>query len=159
MRFTPKSADEIAEAGLLPDGDYGFEVAAAEDAVSKSGNEMVVLTLKVFDEDDGARTIKDYLVATDGGMRKVRGFAVACGLLAEYEAGSLEADDMIGRAGKVKIRTDKNPGYEPKNGVAFYLDRDKQSFNGSSPRSPVRMPISNHSDNQRPGDLDDEIPF
>lgn len=155
MQFTPKTADEIAEAGLLPDGDYDFEVIDAADATSKAGNEMVVLDLKVFDGDGGSRIVKDYLVASDGGIRKIRAFAVTCGLLTEYEAGRMDAPDLPGRAGRCKIKKDANEGYEPKNAVAYYLDPAKQKGGAAASvrrAAPVRQPAP-------AGDIDDEIPF
>lgn len=160
MRFTPKSADEIAEAGLLPDGDYDYEVISATDEISKSsGNEMIVLNLKVFDANGGSRTVRDYLVASEGGIRKVRAFAVSCGRLTDYDAGLMEAADLQGSAGRCKIGRDQNEGYEPKNRVAYYLDPAKQRSGGiAAPvvrrSAPARQPVPVGG-----GDIDDEIPF
>lgn len=160
MRFEPKSADEIAESGLMPDGDYDFTVSGAEDAISKSsGNEMMVLDVKVFDGDGGSRTVRDYLVSSEKGIRKIRSFAVAVGMLAEYEAGQMDAPDLAGRSGRCKVKTDKSEGYEPKNAVAYYMDPAKQKTAGVAPvvrRAPApaaRAPV------MAGADLDDEIPF
>lgn len=158
MKFNPKSADEIAEDGLLPDGDYDFTVQSADEAVSKAGNEMIKVALKVFDGTGGGQIVYDYLVSSDGGLRKIRGFAVACGILADYEAGRFEATGIVGQSGRVKIKRDNNPGYEPKNAVAYYLDPTKQANGFTSPitrraATPVRQmePAG--------GQIDDEIPF
>ena len=157
MRFTPKSAEEIAKAGLLPDGDYDFEVTDAEEATSKAGNEMIVLSLKVFDGDGGHQSVRDYLVSSDGGLRKIRGFAVATDLVERYETGALDASDMLRQSGRCKIKRDANPGYEPKNAVAYYLDPAKQADAPVARRAV--QPVRQSTPAMTNSDLDDEIPF
>lgn len=162
MKFTPKSTDEIAESGLLPDGDYDFEVSKAEEATSKAGNEMLTLDLKVFNGDGSFRTVRDYLVSSDGGLRKIRGFAASVGLLDHYEQGDFGPFDILNAAGRCKIGKDANPGYEPKNKVAYYLDPSKaKSGVVSAPtvRQPARKPAPAGAGGFNPGDLDDDIPF
>ncbi len=159
MKFPPKSAEEIAEGGLLPNGDYDFEVADVEDAISKtSGNEMMVLSLKVHDGDGGSRTVRDYLVSSDGGLRKIRGFAAAVGLLQQYDTGEFGPSDILHASGRCKIAKDVNPGYEPKNKVAYYLDPSKQQASTAMPSRRAAAPPSRQSV-AVDADLDDEIPF
>lgn len=133
MKFTPKTEREIAEEGLLPEGEYDFEVIAAEEAISKAGNEMIVLRLRVFDQDGDQRTIRDWLMSDN--HRKLRGACETMGLLDRYDAGSLDAADFIGRVGRVKlvIRKDKTGQYPDQNGVAFYVrpgDEKRQPARG-----------------------------
>lgn len=160
MKFTPQTADEIAEGGMLADGDYDFEVVGACDAISKaSGSEMIVLDLKVFTRTGEHRMVKDYLVATPGGMRKVRAFAAAVGMLDDYEAGDLDAHALQGQAGRCKIGADRSEGYEPKNRVAYYLDPAK----AQAAVPPVARKTALKPAPQRQvvvaGDIDDDIPF
>ena len=131
MNFTPRSAKEIAEAGLLPKGEYDFEVIRSENKVSKKGNDMIQVKLKVF---HGASTpfIDDYLLASM--EAKLRHFCEATGLLEKYESGALTAEDCLGRVGKVKIivHEDKTGEYDPKNSVKDYVvKKAKKDFDES----------------------------
>lgn len=165
MRFSPKSEAELSAGGLWPAGDYSFEVAAAEDTVSKaSGADMVKLTLHIFDNTGSKKTVWDYLVGSEASQFKVRGFAVATGLLAQYEAGELEAIDMEGRTGRCKIvqQIDRTGAFPDKNSVANYLKPDEAS--AVEPPKPVRKGsnVSPRAKTVPAGegtDLNDDIPF
>lgn len=153
MRFQPKTEREIAEAGLLPAGEYDFEVIEAEDTQSKAGNDMVALKLSVYDNKDGAtRRVDDWLVDTDGGAYKIRHFASATGLLTLYEKGSLPASEMIGRVGrcKIAIRKDKTGNYPDKNSVTDYVKAPETA----STETPIKKTLATVAQ-----ELDDDIPF
>lgn len=147
MRFTPKSEDQVSS--VWPDGEYDFEVGTAEETTSQSGNDMIKLTLNVFNKTGGKRTVFDYLVGTDAAQFKVRGFASAAGLLGEYESGELNAYDMQGRTGKLKLRTDKSAGYPDKNAVASYITSAAPRAGGVAKPKPLAAAP----------DLNDDIPF
>ena len=152
MRFQPKTEREIAEAGLLPAGEYDFEVLEAEDTQSKAGNDMVALKLSVYDKDGATRRVDDWLVDTDGGAYKIRHFASATGLLTLYEKGSLPASEMIGRVGrcKIAIRKDKTGNYPDKNSVTDYVKAPEKEQSDAVPK---RAPATVAQE------LDDDIPF
>lgn len=144
MKFAPKSEKEIAEENLIKPGFYDFEVVDATEKTSKSGNEMIELKLNVFDG-DSPRIVIDYLL--ESMAFKLRHAADACGLLPNYEAGSLLADDFKGKSGKLKIKIDKDKSgqYADKNGVGDYVKREATAI-------PDGRPVA-------PADLDDSIPF
>lgn len=144
MRFTPKTENEIAAENLLAPGIYGFEIIEAKDEVSRAGNEMIKLTVHVFDDGQPV-TIFDYLM--EKVAYKLRHAAEACGLLSDYEHGLLNAADFEGRTGrcKVVIQKDKSGQYPDKNGIADYLKADATSA-PARPKAPA-------------ADLNDEIPF
>lgn len=142
MRFEPKTAAEIDEAGLLEAGVYDFEVMEAEDTTSKAGNDMVALVLRAENAEGRGFKLLDWLVATEGGAYKVRHFAEAVGLLAEYENGDMPAGVMIGKTGRAKIAVKPAEGqYRAKNTVADYVP-------GGAENAPRTKEL-----------LDDEIPF
>lgn len=149
MKFTPKSEEEISAANLLIGGDYDFEVADAVEETSKaSGNDMVKLKLNIEDDEGRKHVVFDYLVGTDASMFKVRGFAEATGLLAQYDHGELVASDMTGRTGKATIGIDdKNKAYPAKNVVRAYL---KAATNGHA---------ATKTQAAHAPDIDDPIPF
>lgn len=123
MRFDPKTEKEIAEGGLLPLGNYDFEVTYAEEKQSKTGNDMIELKVRIYDNEGQGRTIFDYLVSTDGSAYKIRHFAYSIGMGDDYERGELRADKLIGATGKAKvfIKKDKSGQYPDKNAIADYL--------------------------------------
>jgi hypothetical protein len=153
MRFTPKTEDEIAKEGLLPEGTYGFEVFEAEDTISKKGADMIHVKLKVFDGDGGYRYVDDYLL--EALLYKLKHFADACGLADEYARGEFQAADVIGKTGEVKIVVgqDKEKLYPPRNNVKDYV----VSRPGTAPavRTAPRKPAMAAADDP----FGDEIPF
>jgi hypothetical protein len=150
MRFTPKSEAEIAQGDLFPAGVYDFEVNSAEEAVSKAGNDMIKVRLDVFNDDGGKTTVFDYLM--EAAAYKLRHMAEVCGLLDDYESGHLDADDLVGKAGRVKIgiQKDKTGQYADKNNVVDYIVEDKRIASLSTKPMPRRG---------KAADLDDDIPF
>lgn len=152
MKFTPKTEKEIAEENLWPEGIYSFQVAKGEDAVSKSGNEMIVLKLNVYNDDGGYKIVDDYLL--ESMPFKLRHAAEAMGLLDYYENGELHGYLFEGKTGKVKlyVQKSKDPQYADKNAVKDYVV-DEESAAQSAPKpsaaaAAMAMAMS-----------DDEIPF
>lgn len=121
MKFNPKTEREIAEEGLYPEGIYSFEIANAENKVSKSGNDMIQLKIKVYDNDGNFRFVDDYLL--ESMAYKLRHAAVVCGLGDKYESGSLDAFDFVGKTGSLKltVQKDKKGEYPDKNVVKDYV--------------------------------------
>lgn len=146
MKFDPKTDKEIAEENLLPKGEYDYEVAEAKEARSKSGNEMIALTLHVF-HGESHRSVKDYLLGSMPG--KLKHFCDQHGLQREYETGTLTAEDCEGRSSKVLIgiEIDKSGTYPDKNKVVDYLVAKKQAA-AAAPTSSGEFAIS-----------DDDVPF
>lgn len=150
MNFTPKSAEELQLAELMPEGEYDFKVLSAEDAVSKKGNDMLKLKLAVY---VGQREyhVFDYLL--EAMAFKLRHFCESTGLLDLYEDGILTADDCDGAAGIVEIEIEKpkeGSKYGPKNVVADYISRDAVRIESAPPKPKQTA--------QEPLDVDD-IPF
>jgi len=150
MKFTPRTDEDLAAEGLLPKGEYDFEVQDAEDTTSKAGNDMIKVRLSVLDnEGTSAHTIWDYLL--ESMAYKLKSFADATGLSSEYAAGSLQASDLIGRAGRAKIDIDpEKNGYPAKNVIKSYVraaSAPRAAGSGAKGKYPAGY------------DLSDEIPF
>lgn len=122
MKFAPKTEKELSEANLWPVGNYAFEVLEAEEAVDKNSNPMFKLKVKVFKDSGASQNIFDYVSPTWMEF-KLRHLADACGLLAEYESGEIEAYQLVGKTGycKVFISKDKKNEYPDSNKIADYL--------------------------------------
>jgi len=167
MTFTPKSEAALVKEDeerntLWPKGEYDFQVKNYEDAVSKTGNDMIHLLLKVFHPEGGSQTIHDYLMPQM--MHKLRHACEAIGILDQFEAGTLEARDFDGGVGKVMLKVDKakpNSGYRDKNSVDDYVKPVAR------PTAPARGAMAGASPAERrerapkksQAEIDDEIPF
>lgn len=124
MGYTPKTEQQLASEGLLPEGIYDFEIVDTDDKQSKKGNDMYTLTLNVFDADGGTKQIRDYIaLGSNFGERKLRHAADACGLIEIYNTGNLKPSDFQDRAGKVQIKQQDGSMDFPlsKNVVADYV--------------------------------------
>lgn len=132
MRLVPKSDEELAVMGLVPEGQYQFEVINAEDTQSKSGNDMIKLQIKIWDGEGLSHTVFDYLL--EAMPKKLKHFAKHLGLITKYESGELLADDCIGKCGTLDltIQEDKLGKYPPRNSVADYVEK-KDFINHGSP--------------------------
>ena len=140
MKFTPKTEEEIQESSLWQPGVYDFEIIDADEARSKSGNDMIKLHLNVFDANGDSRIMYDYLL--EAMPHKLRHAADACSLLDHYEMGNLEAHQFVAKTGKLKISIskDKTGQYPDRNQISDYVKREPIQSSGK-------------------GDLNDEIPF
>jgi hypothetical protein len=130
MNFQPKTDKELAADRLLPAGNYRFEILRRAtlgtreletgDTVSKQGDDMILLVVKVFNGNGRGRVVLDYLVPN---AFKLRQAAIACGLRAEYDAGSIDGQAFIGKTGMLKltVEKDKTGRYADKNAVGGYL--------------------------------------
>lgn len=147
MRFTPKSEKEINEERLLPEGNYPFEISAAESKKSKSGNDMIEILVRVYKPDGKFILVTDYLM--EKMLYKLLHCCQACGLEGQYNQGLLEADMFIGKTGMLKLKVDPEGQYPAKNSVKDYIkDAGK-----------VEIPKDNIDKLTGKDDLEDEIPF
>lgn len=156
MRFQPKSESDIqaerdAAMGLWPKGVYDFEIIGAEDRISSKGNEMIELSVRVFNGDGTHKTVRDFLL--ESMPHKLRHAAEACGMLADYERGTIAAGRMIGRTGRCRlgVEKDKSGQFPDKNRIEDY---DKPAVSLGARPAPAAQRQAVHA-----GDLDDEIPF
>lgn len=125
MQFQSKTEEELKAELVMPEGEYDFEVIEAADAVSKKGNDMIKVQLKVFAPDGGFRTVTDYLMAKMA--FKLRHFCETTGMMDRYDAGDLQARHCEGRSGRVLLQVeperkseDGSKTYVPKNSVSDY---------------------------------------
>lgn len=149
MQVTTYTEKQIQELNLWPDGEYDFEVIGAEETISSNGNEMIKLKLKIYNDKGKAKFIDDYLVDIESMAFKIKHCADTLGLSEAYNNGSLEAYDMMGKAGKLMLRTDKDKKgqYPDKNAVKDYVKQDDTKA------------ASQIANGETGAFLDDEIPF
>lgn len=124
MKVNPKSEQEFKSRNLLDPGTYDFTVLNAVEKVSKnSGEPMIEIIIHVFGMDGRRFTIYDYLIDKEPMDFKLRHIAHISGVLNKYEEGEVNANDLIGKKGKVKvsIRKDTTGIYGDKNQIVDYI--------------------------------------
>lgn len=158
--ITAHDADKAAsEFGLWPPGDYDFEVYDASEETSAAGNEQIKLTLHVFNTEGARRTVFDYLVGTQGMAYKIRHFAEATGIVAQYEKGNLMPSEIVQRTGRLKLRIKKGTnGYPDQNAVQDYIKAGDRTSDIKIPSAAYHKPASRGVKSPA-GDIDDDIPF
>lgn len=120
MRFEPKSREQLMR--LLPEGKYQGYVKSAEESVSKStGNPMLVLGIEIYDADGKPWTITDRIVLTDSMQWKLLAFCESAELMDHYNAGELSPESCEGRAVNCKVTVSRQEGYDPKNEIKSYF--------------------------------------
>ena len=157
MQFNSKSREELARESLTPPGEYDFEIISAEETTSKKGNEMIKLKLRVFVE-NGEIHVYDYLVA--GMEYKLANFCDAIGRSDDYDDGEINADNLVGCAGKLKLvieeaQKDKDTGevkWPAKNVVKTYIAGKKGQEKMAERRVKTAPTAAVKTD-------DEEIPF
>lgn len=157
MQFNSRSREELARESLTPPGEYDFEIISAEETTSKKGNEMIKLKLRVFVE-NGEIHVYDYLVA--GMEYKLANFCDAIGRSDDYDNGEINADNLVGCAGKLKLvieeaQKDKDTGevkWPAKNAVKTYIAGKKGQEKMAERRVKTAPTAAVKTD-------DEEIPF
>lgn len=154
MRFQPKTEAELEAENAArkaayqpwPKGMYDFVVNTGEDTYSKKGNEMIKLSLNIYNADGQVRQIDDYLL--EAMEYKLRHAAEACGLLERYENGELNGFDFVGKSGKLYLDIQKG---KQKDDGSFYSDRNSVQDYLVQKQSVSKEHAAN--------ELDDSVPF
>jgi hypothetical protein len=146
----PMTPEQSKQGDLIPPGNYQFEVMEAKESMSKAGNDMIELKLKIFMPDGRERVIFDYLL--EALEFKLAHFMECVGLFDKYTAGKVEAHDCWGKSGEVKIyiQKDKSGQYPDKSAVGDYLLTDAQNA-VKQERKAAELPKNDFTN--------DEIPF
>jgi hypothetical protein len=114
---------EDASTGILPDGEYNFEVVSAEDTISKFNDEeeQIQLNLRIY-HDGGVIFLNQWLSPSKSW--KIRQFAYAVGLIKQYEAEVLLAADCLDKAGKLKLGNYEDKSGTKRNSVFKYIESE-----------------------------------
>lgn len=128
---------------LLEPGTYDFEVINAISEISKSNNNMIKLTLKVWGKDGSIHTIFDYLVNMPSMWWKIRHFADSVGLESDFIA-----DDCQGLTGKIDILIQQG---KPNLSGGLYADKN-------SVKDYIKNTIPRKIKDKNEIDLNDDLP-
>jgi hypothetical protein len=128
MRFTPLTKEQLAaQRGVLKPGPAEFMVTEAKEDTSKSsGNPMIKLTVKVWDDDGREGTVFDYLL--ESVQWKLAAFFESIGRPELYESGELDPVVLVGLTGRCKLQTQKDSTgkYADQTKIVDYLKPDSK---------------------------------
>lgn len=146
---SPLSSKQLKEGNLIPTGVYNFQVVDAAEDVSKAGNDMIKLQLKIWLEDGRERYVFDYLL--EALEYKLGHFAEVTGLMDQYNNKTLNAIDCLHKCGSVKIgiKSDKTGQYADQNAVLDYVNTPPGSLLSPIPQQATKDDFIN----------DDQLPF
>jgi len=133
---------------VINEGTVDYRVHNALEKVSKSGNEMINLILKVRDEAGNTDYVHDYLVSNDKAKWKIKQFCNSNQL--EFEDGVLAPDDCIGQRGTCDVKYEHFNGYDNLKVKQYHKVNKKQQSPSNKTQSKTTQ--------QRP-DFDDDVPF
>lgn len=148
--YTEEECQELAKPALLAEGEYNFEIIKVTDEAhdkdgnmtplvsGNGGNPMMIVDLKIWDENGEIFNVRDWLVLTTKWMFKIRHLCEACNLLDVWESGQLHASNLVGRAGRVKITTQKGkeiPKEKRKDGGKTHYDDSNSVQDYIKPRA------------------------
>ncbi len=158
MRVQPISAEEANSGGggePFRPGEYDFIIQSVEETTSAKGNDMLKLTLHVFDKEGEKRTVFDYILSSQAGQWKARHMMEAIGMTEQYELGTIDPIAIEGRPGRCKLGIEPgNAQYPAKNKVQDYI-----SPTAAKAAPAASRPAPARAKAPAGGDLDDEIPF
>jgi hypothetical protein len=150
MKFQAKTEEEIELDGLLPEGEYDFQVLEASDQISKKGNEMIKLYLNVFDAQGKPRRVTDYIM--EAFPRKLRHFCKHTGLMQSYDCGGLTAFECVDKTGRVRLTIEPAGEYHAKNAVVDYVEGFQFAPKPAAPAQPTAPEMTEPA-------ADDDMPF
>lgn len=136
MEYNPRQEKEIRSNMTLPPGVYDFEIEGATEKVSKKGNDMIELSVRIFPHDGSSpRLIRDWLVAgSDLGELKINRFCHSTGIQDAYFAGELTGFTCQGVSGKCRLTVTADEKYGDQNQVKDYMpigfDENAQEVQG-----------------------------
>lgn len=154
LPIAPPTEEELDKMDLMESGIYDFEVLKSTSKISKSGNPMSEINVKVYNKDGSSKCFFDYLVFSSANMcvRKVKHFCETVGWSDRYESNNIP-EEMEGLTGKLSLGVQEqkpNPNggfYAAKNVVLDYIKKDSLTFN-SAPKAAKEEDF-----------LNDDLPF
>jgi hypothetical protein len=154
---TEAEANSMATSGAtIPAGDYRFKITGCERQHSKSGNPMLVVKFAVRMPTGEIIPLTEWLLLTDQWDWKLRHLADACGLLAKYDADTLDALDFIGKTGDFTLthQTNKDSGQ---------VNARVKDYHKKSPPTvevePEKKETGSRDTTGSHAEFDDQIPF
>lgn len=121
MNFEPFDINE--ETSIQP-GNASFEIISNKDAISKSGKEMMVVSMKVWDANGTEGILNDYLLPSV--TWKLKNFLKSIKKEELADAGIIKENSLEGLSGTLRIKKEVNEKYGTNMKVSDYINEEKK---------------------------------
>ena len=112
MRYDPKQA-----VACLPEDSYQATLKTAEETISKSNKDMLVISFDVY-APQGVFHLKEYIVKES--LWKLKRIAQAVGAEASFAKGEFFAADYVGRNLTLDLIVEESPDFGDQNRIKAY---------------------------------------
>jgi hypothetical protein len=128
-----KASEPNSRPDYVEPGEYTIEIINAEESISKKGNPMIELKLRI---QPSGTICFDNLVFAETAFWKIDTFRLATGeVITPDEEVDIEPDDLIGRTARVRLLVDEYNGRK-RNKVAAWLPPTTDQKGGKSDGNP-----------------------
>jgi Protein of unknown function (DUF669) len=114
VKYNPKDASSC-----LPKGEYPAVIDHVESKTSKAGNEMDVVTFRVY-PDNGREILVDDYIVNPSTLFKLKKIAVALGKKQDFEAGTFQVADHLQSNLTVLLDVEESDEFGDQNKVKGY---------------------------------------
>lgn len=128
MKYNPKDGDPF----LLPEKWFDATLTA-EERVSKEGNNMIVVTSRVYHNAQPFDLLTYFVADNPSSLNRLKKLCAAVDI--DFDAGEVTANMFSGKGCKVQVKTQKSkdPQWDDKSIVAYFAPMDSAPSTGSAP--------------------------
>jgi len=145
FEYEPKTDAEL-QGPCLAAGEYDATIVQANPRISKAGNSMLELKLRIYSDDGKSFWLSDFLMAK--AEWKLKACCAQCGILDAYNDQSLSAEHFVGKEIRVATKIESSSEYGDQARVKGY---PKVASATSAPAPPRKALV--------PPDDDGDAPF
>lgn len=106
VRYQYKDPKEMTAFKVINEGEGFFKILEIVSKTSKSGNQMLVMTCKLRDTSGNETLYNHYLIYNEWLAENMWRICEAVGKPEAYSDGGTNTDDLLGCAGRCKIKTE-----------------------------------------------------
>lgn len=141
-----------------PEGNYEAAIEAVENKTSQKGNEMQVVSFRVYSKGGKDKAHREYFTFGPGALWKYQSLAKAIGQGEAFKAGNFDVADHIGKTLTIGFEVEESSEYGDQNRAGSYAVLELASENVKAKPQPVAASAPGAYDNV-PAITDEDIPF
>lgn len=147
--FTYKSNGQPDTFGFLPAGVYPAIVTKAEEKTSKSGNPMLVVSLKAMGRSGESTTVQEYLASTEKSIWKIDNFMWAIGICPQAgQTVTVMPNQITGKKCYVRVGVEKGDTRDFNNCQEVMSEEEGRVLEISGTQAPKMMARPSSADDR-----------
>lgn len=120
FKFEYRSPTDL-HAPPLKVGEGDFKIISATPTTSKAGDPMLVVEMKAWDSEGNEGLLRDYILGTEKFAWKLYALCESVNMIDLYKQEGLNEEQLIGKGGRLSIKTEQGMDNRDYNKVDFYL--------------------------------------